>query len=393
MTRWLLALVVVAVAAGAAWETRRLVTGARDQTAAAAAADTRLEAAASTMGLLPALDRPSPEAPLAPPLSGVAQDGRGYSLASLRGAPALVIFLDPDGYEEKFGYAINRTAIGKRDHRDRLNEEWRTLHVGLGPRGLGVLGASGAEASVVERFARTYHLRFPIVHAVSTRAWIGWRLAESSTPRAFLVDKRGRVIAGHRARPGPPPALVDDPLGQLGYEFHFFAGLTRKVVRRLAERYLEFRHLGADRRAAVGLGGLAGAGHGRDPFLDRIRTILPAAARVRVVRVAGRARGLFEALDAAGGRVGWVRPIEVDGPGEESVQVLLAFDAAGTLRAAEELRGAEGHLGAYVGGLGGLAASAPVPAPGAGLDAPWVGPATAVAALVDETRALIATAR
>lgn len=249
---------------------------------------------------------------LAPSLTGVAHDGLGYSIQSMRGAPTLVVFFRTWGDEEKWGFAEQNAG-----YNTPLVEEWKKLHHGLSARGLNVLGAITEGFSAASKFAASYHVRFPILSTVENRYQVAWRTSGSGNPLplAFLVDKRGQMIVGHRPLPGPPP-LVKGIRQRLYGDTHSFAGTASEVMRLLADRYLEYRQLRPGRISGVANGGLCGASMRDDPFVNTVRQLIPETASIQPALVQGRARSLFSARNAAGDHLAWIRSIEISSDGQ-----------------------------------------------------------------------------
>ena len=258
---------------------------------------------------------------LAPSLTGVAHDGLGYSTDSMRGAPTLVIFFRTWGDEEKWGFASQSSG-----YNTPLVEEWKKLHLGLSPRGLNVLGAVTEGLGSASKFAANYHVRFPIISTVENRYQVAWRTSGSGNPLplAFLIDKRGQMMAGHRPLPGPPP-LVTGLRQRLYGDTHTFAGTASEVMRLLANRYIEYRHMRPGRISGLALGGLSGASTLDDPFFNAVRQLVPGAAVIRPALAQGRSRSLFSARDTADKHLAWVRSIEVSSDGQPTGELAHAL--------------------------------------------------------------------
>lgn len=258
---------------------------------------------------------------LAPSLTGVAHDGLGYSTASMRGAPTLIIFFRTWGDEEKWGFASQSAGFNT-----PLVEEWKKLHIGLSPRGLNVLGAVTEGFAAASKFASNYHVRFPIISIVKNRYQVAWRTSGSGNPLplAFLIDKRGQMMAGHRPLPGPPP-LVTGIRRRLHSNTHTFVGTASEVMRLLADRYIEYRHMRPGRISGLALGGLSGACMRDDPFFNAVRQLVPAATSIRPALAQGRARSLFSARDATDNHLAWVRSIEVSSDGQPTGELAHAL--------------------------------------------------------------------
>ncbi len=114
----------------------------------------------------------------APEIDAVDQDGKHWTLATLRGKPAVVYFYPKDDTP-----GCTREACDFRDQGEAL--------------GATVLGVSGDDAQSHHAFIGKFNLRFPLLvdteGAVATRfgAWNEGRARRAT----FVIDRDGRIAA------------------------------------------------------------------------------------------------------------------------------------------------------------------------------------------------------
>ena len=127
--------------------------------------------------------------PPAPHFVEAGADGLTYATEQFKGGTLLIMVLDSD------------PSLRQRQTIPQATSDWLRLaakiHKRFGPRSLNVITLTTGNRSYAVKLSREIDDTIPILYDVGAGFMRAWRISPVQTPRAFLVDKRSRIVEGY----------------------------------------------------------------------------------------------------------------------------------------------------------------------------------------------------